>query len=174
MIELIVGAILLSAAAAAVSSTSSGSGKYTGVTCPVATADLVDWSTDSWWHPTPTEDLEWSEFRDRVELTPEDVGGSPYLPWQKGWEPWREFLGRPEAHWEESFYETELPSGKKAWVWVGSGVEHWWTPDGYMDVQEEDEILQRALAHLEQMDEQGVQIELPQVRQAVEWARAGL
>jgi hypothetical protein len=172
MLEVLLGAALLTVAAVG-SSRGSGSSRatYTGVTCPNATSELVDWSTDSWWYPTLTTDIEWSEFRDAVELTPQVVSGSMYLPWQEGWEPWAEFLGRDQANWSESFYRTELPSGKRAYVWNASGVEHWFTHDGFMDVQREDELLARVYAVLEEWSDDGIDIGEEQVRQALVLAR---
>jgi hypothetical protein len=179
MLGILIGSFLVSAvvadAADATDDASNSPGlkaTFTGVTCPIATSELVDWSTDSWWYPTLSEDIEWADFLEKVEITPDSVMASGYLPWKEGWEPWEEFLNREEASWPEAFFRTILPSGQEAFVWVGSGIEHWFTANGTMDVEEEDRILSKAYEQLEEWAEEGLDVEQPQVEAALLWARA--
>lgn len=129
--------------------------KFSGDTCPSSTQSVVEWSTDSWWHPVPVEEIDWSEFRDAVSLTPTDVASSGYLGWQKGWEPFEAFIGQQEpGGGTHAWFRGYLPSGMPIYVWVGSGVEHWWTLNGEpVDVQGEDQLIVALEETLEDRDE---------------------
>jgi hypothetical protein len=133
--------------------------RFTQITCPIASSELVDWSTDSWWYPTDTEEIGWSDFTAAVDLDQGTVHEELYLPWKRDWSSWEEFLAR-EPSWSESFYRTRLPSGQVAWVWNASGVEHWYTVSGDLDVEQETELLVAAQQRLDDLsDGQDVTIE---------------
>jgi hypothetical protein len=115
----------------------------------------VDWSTDGWWHPVPVEEITWAEFRDAVQPTPQDVQASGYLGWQEGWEPFAEFLAREPGGGTQAWFKGRLPSGRPVYVWVGSGVEHWWTPGGEgIDVYGEHALIAQAQEALDELAEQ--------------------
>lgn len=129
--------------------------RFSGLTCPSATSDLVDWSTDNWWHPVPVAEIEWEQFRDVVEITPESVTASGYLGWEPDWMPFAQFLASEPGGGTHAWFKGTLPSGIPMYVWVGSGIEHWWTPGGQgIDPQDEQEILDAIYDPLEQIAEQ--------------------
>jgi hypothetical protein len=118
--------------------------RFSGLTCPNASPGLVDWSTANWFYPTPNEEIDWPTFREAVDLVPEDVEASGYLGWRRGWMPFRRFVSQQEpGAGSHSWYRGNLPSGMPYYVWVGSGIEHWWTPNGGgIDVEREDALLE--------------------------------
>jgi len=139
---------------------------YTGYRCPNVHSELVDWSTEAWWYEVPVEEIDWEDFKDHVDLQPHEVSGSEFLPWKEGWEDWEDFLGR-EADWSESFYRGLLPSGRPFFVWTASGVEHWYTESGDMDPEYEAQILLSAYDELQQIEEDGEDIDLDVVRRVI-------
>lgn len=110
--------------------------RFSGDMCVSTHADIVNWSTDDWWHPTTATQIEWSEFRDAVEITPQVFTATQNLGWQEGWEPFEQFVARDDGWRTEpgggtaSWFKGTLPSGLPFYVWQGSGIEHWWTPGG--------------------------------------------
>jgi hypothetical protein len=155
--------------------------RFSGLTCPAATADLVNWSTGDWSYPSPAEELEWLEFRDEVQPQADDLSASGYLGWDPAWgEPFDEWLegawvtypswtGGPGRRVREvgggthAWYRTELPSGLPAYVWVGSGIEHWWTPGGEsIDVYGEQKLItavEQRMEALEQSTDQDLTVQ---------------
>jgi len=147
---------LLAAAGATRRGSRSQSFRFSGDTCPGSTADVVNWSTADWWYPTPVEEIEWTDFRDAVQITPQTVMASGYLPWKQGWEPFEEFLGRPRATYHEGFFKGTLPSGRPFYVWQGSGVEHWWTLRGDpVDTEYEQALIDALEVRLDLQKEDG-------------------
>jgi len=143
---------------------------YTTINCSEASSDLVDWSTGLLDIPTPSEEIEWSEFIDNVSIdwNPNDLG--KYIPETSSndlpkhpidgsykWErikiqkkiddPSRE----PENH--EQFFVTVLPSGKEYYVWSFGGIEHWFSQDGNLNVESETEAIKTIVSNLEEIDE---------------------
>ena len=130
--------------------------RFSGLTCPSATADLVDWSTEGWFYPSTSEEIDWEEFRDATNPTPEDVTASGYLGWSEDWMPFRDWThGDMEpGGGTHAWYKGELPSGQPFYVWVGSGIEHWWTVNGEpVNVYAEQEILDQLTEELEALEQ---------------------
>lgn len=125
---------------------------YTKYNCPITPAEVVDWTTENWWHPTPMEEITWQQFKNRVELEydPEDWY---YLPWRPDWSSWDEFQNRSEPEDHESFYKGALPSGQEVHVWQAGGVEHFYTDGGIFNPEHEAELILQLEDILDELQE---------------------
>ena len=140
------------------SSSKEGPAQWTGISCPITPASVVDWSIDRWWHPVPTTEIDWAEFREAVDLKAKDIGPNPYLPWLPDWEPWDDFYNRKQPQYHESFYKTLMPSGHVLYVWRSGGVENYWsatTINGMAWNPEEDgQLIDTLWERLDELEEQ--------------------
>ena len=153
---------------------------YTGVSCPIATAELVEWSIGESNYPLPTEEIQWSDFISNVFVpgfSPTGIHAPPnlgeYIPMQSFAteipKPGRLYdfetinvskhisdpTRTPEYH--ESFYRSVLPSGQVVYVWQFGGVEHWFSQSGEMDVEGESKMIEKINDAVDDLEEQRYQ-----------------
>lgn len=151
---MIVEAFLGTLFAALLSASNRRGFRFSGDMCPSMPESIVNWSTGDWWYPVPAVAIEWEEFRSAVEISPEMLMETPYLGWQEGWEPFEDFIASEPGAGTHAWFRAVLPSGMPVYVWVGSGIEHWWTPGGEpVDGWSEEEIVESIEPVLEELSE---------------------
>ncbi len=84
--------------------------RFTGWSCPLGPAELVDWLVEV------GEEVDYETFERGVVIRE-----FPY---------WWEGIAND---WSVAYFVTELPSGRRAWVGQGSGIEYLFTQDGSFD-----------------------------------------
>jgi hypothetical protein len=146
--------------------------RFSGDTCPGSTQDVVEWSTENWWYPTPVQEIEWPAFRAATVITPDMI--TEWLGWSVDWMPFDEWLAGEPGAGTHAWFAGTLPSGQPFYVWVGSGIEHWWTLDGAgVDTQYEQALIDSLYDRLELLDEAGHNVTLADTKRELAQIIAG-